>query len=91
MGIELTIPDDAWRPVGHPDPRARLQASLSINETPFFAEAVRIREGSFGQEAQQADGDATIQAMFELDPESPFYTTPIRGAEYLVVLYPSKQ
>lgn len=95
----LTIPEDAWREHGQqPDPANpaaaqfhpsdRLSATVTINETLFFAEAYAlVQDDEQPQAAIQDDDDLELHHQ-AAHADGPFPTMTIWGREYAVVLTP---
>jgi hypothetical protein len=103
QGDRLTIPEDVWREHGewpHPgdpttahfQPSDRLSATLTINGTPFFAEAYALVHGeqqaAIQQQAAMQDDDDLDLHHQAAHGDGPFQTMTIRGREYVVVVTP---
>ncbi len=84
---DLTIPDDAWMNGG--DNANHLTTILVINGTFHHLEAIRIYEDEDGrQRAEDPTFEETVDAMYQIGGDGPFYTVYIKGDSYLLVAIP---
>jgi hypothetical protein len=89
--INLTIPDDAWQETGWdgPENADRLLAQVCINGTMHHLEAYRAEVDDDGcivlaNHAMEEDRMPALQEVYD----GAYELTAIRGAEYVVFMFP---